>query len=306
MITCSIVIFRGKRRSDVAKSEFDDFLQEEVRKQKGVAYPVKARLLERLTVKKASCAKLHPNPEDEFTFPGIGPNYEIIAGYEKKLLYNSQLRLPLFEEPIMVEKLHPHGYLILNGHHRWAAAMRLKIKKIPVKIVNLAQESDIQKILENSKHDKRATFDMDEVVFRPDDALHLEKKLGFPYSLKHKKRIRLGIPALFYYLTRNGYDVWLYSSSYESIDDVRDYFRCYGVHVDGIITGMAKDKQNTASKKAGVEKMIANKYSITLHVDNDMILRTKKNTGEFQEMELDSGENWSKEAIAAIDHWEKE
>ena len=289
----------------MAKSEFDLYLQEEVKKQEGVAYPVKASLFERMLTKQLPCDKLHPNPQDEFTFPDIGPNYEIISNYEKSIMNNIRTRQPIFDDPIMVEKLHPHGYLILNGHHRWAAAKRLRISKIPVEIINLALESDIQKILENSQHDKRATFDMDEVVFRSEDAPFLEKKLGFPYSLKHKKRIRLGIPALFYTLSKNGYDIWLYSSNYESIDDVRDYFRCYGVHVDGIITGMAKDKKNTASRKAGVEKLIANKYSVTLHVDNDMILRTEKSTGEFQEFPLDPGENWSKEAVAVIGELEK-
>ena len=166
-------------------------------------------------------------------------------------------------------------------------------------------ESDIQKILENSTHDKRVTFDMDEVVFREDDAPFLEKKLGFPYSIKHKKRIRLGIPALFYTLSKNGYDIWLYSANYESIDDVRDYFRCYGVHVDGIITGMAKDKKRTTSQRADIEKMIANKYTVTLHVDNDLILCTEKGTKEFQEFPLDPGENWSKEAIAVIEGLKK-
>ena len=289
----------------MAKSEFDLFLQEEVKKQEGVAYPVKAGLFERMMINQLPCDKLHPNPQDEFTFPDIGPNYEIISNYERTIMNNIRTRQPIFDDPIMVEKLHPHGYLILNGHHRWAAAKRLRIPKIPVEIINLALESDIKKILENSQHDKRATFDMDEVVFRPEDATYLEKKLGFPYSIKHKKRIRLGIPALFYNLSKSGYDIWLYSSNYESIDDVRDYFRCYGVHVDGIITGMAKDKKNTASRKEGVEKLIANKYAVTLHVDNDMILRTEKNTGEFQEFSLDPGENWSKEAVAVIGELEK-
>ena len=29
----------------------------------------------------------------------------------------------LLEDPIVVEKVHPDGYMILNGHHRWAASM---------------------------------------------------------------------------------------------------------------------------------------------------------------------------------------
>lgn len=72
-------------------------------------------------------------------------------------------------EPLTIEKLYPHGYLLLNGHHRWAAAMRVGLRRVPVEIVNLAQESDIKKILENSKHNKRVTLDLDEVVFKSND-----------------------------------------------------------------------------------------------------------------------------------------
>ncbi|MBQ2101058.1 MAG: ParB N-terminal domain-containing protein [Lachnospiraceae bacterium] len=290
----------------MAKSEFDNFLAEEVAKQKGVAYPIKASIFERLTTKKLPCDKMHPNPVDEFTFPDIGPNYEIISNYEKQILNNIRTNLPIFEEPIMVEKMHPHGYLILNGHHRWAAAKRLRIRDVPVKIINLAQESDIQKILENSQHDKRVALDLDEVILRPDDAPHLEKKLGFPYSLKHKWRIRLGIPGLFYFLSKNGYDIWLYSANYYSYDDVKDFFRCYGVTVDGIITGLAKDKKGASEQRLGVEKMISSKYALTLHVDNDMILLTKKNAGEFEEFPLNSdAEDWSKEVVTIIGNLEK-
>ena len=286
-------------------TEFDEFLSEEVRKMQGVAYPVKANLFERLYVKMVPCSKLHPNPADEFTFPEVGPNYGIISDYEKKIFELFRMKEPVFEEPVIVEKLHPHGYMIINGHHRWAAAKRINVSKIHVKVINLAQESDIKKILERSKHDKRATFDLDEVVFCADDAPYLEKKLGFPYSIKHKQRIRLGIPALFYALAKKGYDIWVYSANYYSIDDVRDFFRCYGVHVDGIITGMAGDKKSTAKRREGMEKLIANKYSVTLHVDNKMLLRTDKTTGEFEEFELPDDENWSGRAVEILKQFEE-
>ena len=69
----------------------------------------------------------------------------------------------IMDDPITVEKVHPDGYMILNGHHRWAAAMRVGIKMIPVKIVNLTNEVDIEKMLRASNNDKRATLDLDEV-----------------------------------------------------------------------------------------------------------------------------------------------
>ena len=65
------------------KTNFQLFLEEEVGKVKGIYYPVKAGFLKRAFIKKAPCGKLHPNPNDEFCMPEIGPNYEIISRYEK-------------------------------------------------------------------------------------------------------------------------------------------------------------------------------------------------------------------------------
>ncbi len=290
----------------MAKNEFDVFIQEEVNKLKGVTMPVKAGLLERLLVKKLPCTKMHPNPDDEFSFPDIGPNYQIVSRYVDEIKHLASKGLPVFEEPVLVEKLHPRGYMLLNGHHRWAAAMRLHYRKLNVKIINLAQENDIRKIIENSDHTKRATLDLDEVVFRPADAEYLEKKRGGFAASKLKQRIKLGIPALFYYLSKNGYDIWVYSANYYSYDDIEAFFKAYRVHVDGIITGMVADKKAAAARKAGVEKIISDKYSVTLHIDNNMILRTRKGSTDYQEKEIDStDENWSRDVISAIGEMEK-
>ena len=291
----------------MAKSEFDNFIAEDVRKQKGIYMPIKAGMFERMLKKRISLEKLHANPEDEFTFPDIGPNYQIISKYVEDILTAQYMKREPFEkDPIIVEKMHPHGYLILNGHHRWAAAVKMKLKKIRVKITNLASESDIKKILERSNHDKRATLDLDEVVFRSNEDPYLEKALKFPYSIKNKQRIRLGIPSLFYFLTKSGYDIWVYSSKYYSIDDIKEYFRCYHVPVTGIITGMEKKSKQTGDTKANIEKLIANKYTVTLHIDNEMLLRTEKETGEFKEFDIDvpAGE-WAQKVITIIEEMEK-
>ena len=290
-----------KRNKYLDNTDFKEFVANDVKKQKGIFHPVKASFLERLLVKKVSCKKLHPNESDEFTFADIGPSYRIISEYEKNFRHLLSKGQRLDMEPLTIEKLYPHGYLLLNGHHRWAAAMRVGLRRVPVEIVNLAQESDIKKILENSKHNKRVTLDLDEVVFKPNDDPYLEKRLLFPFNLKFKKRIRLGIPALFYFLSKNGYDIWVYSANYYSIDDIRSFFRHYSVNVDGIITGTAKKKQNLTKADAEMEQLIANKYKETLHIDNNMILLTHKETGEFNEYELNANsEDWSRNAITII------
>ena len=290
----------------MAKTEFDQFIANDVNSQKGVSIPVRAGALERMLVKKAACTKLHANAEDEFTFENVGPSYKIIGEYEQQFRRAIQTGQDPFDEPLMVEKLRPSGYLLLNGHHRWAAAMRVGIKKVPIKIVNQASESDIQKILENSKHDKRVALDLDEVVFRPENHPHLEKALGFPHNLRYKKRIRLGIPALFYYLTKNGYDIWVYAHEYYSIDDIRGYFKAYSVNVDGIITGIGKKQKVKSESATRMEKLIANKYQETIHIDNDMLLMTRGKTWDFEEYDLSGPEEeWAKRAITIIGEIEK-
>ena len=291
----------------MAKSQLAEYVSNDIEKQKGVSIPVRATLLERLLVKKTACSNLHPNAEDEFSMDSVGPSYRIIGEYETKFREALRLERRVFDEPLTVEKLRPNGYLLLNGHHRWAAAMRCNIKKVPIKIINCATESDIKTILEKSEHDKRVAIDLDEVIFRPADYPYLEKKsFSFPLNIRFKQRIRLGVPALFYYLTKHGYDIWVYAADYYSIDDIQKFFKTYSVHVDGIITGVGKLEQNKSASEMRMKELIANKYALTLHIDNDSVIETNSRTKEFEEYTIDAAEEeWSKKAIAIIEEIEK-
>ena len=284
----------------MAKTKFDEFIKKEVKEQKGISIPVKASLLERILVKKVDCKKLHPNAADEFTFDTVGPSYTIISNYEEMFRRNMAVNQPIFDDALIVEKLKPSGYLILNGHHRWAAAMRVGIKKIPVKIVNLATETDIKKILENSKHNKRAVFDLDEVIFKEDNFEYLEPPLSFPYNIKCKKRIRLGIPALFYYLSKNDYDIWLYSANYYSIDDIKHFFNRYHVTADAIICGT--HPKNPSESAINTEKLITNKYKKTVHIMNKLLTITYNHAADFKYFELDDNKkSWSSDIMDLIE-----
>ncbi len=97
---------------------------------------VKAGFLERALTRKVSPDRLHPNPEDEFCFPEIGPNGAIVTRYCQEAIRLENSGMPVFLEPIQVVKMKPDGYMILNGHHRWAAAVQVALKKIQVEIVN--------------------------------------------------------------------------------------------------------------------------------------------------------------------------
>ena len=108
---------------NLGNSEFDNYIAEEIQKYNGVSMPLKTGILRRLLVTRVGCKRLHPNPNDEFSRPEIGPSYRIISDYEKKFLhYGCPSDFCVMGlDPIVVERMHPDGYMILNGHHRWAA-----------------------------------------------------------------------------------------------------------------------------------------------------------------------------------------
>lgn len=282
------------------RTEFEQKIADDIKHQSGALIPVKASLLERLLVRKAPCDKLHPNAEDEFTFDTVGPSYKIIGEYEEKFRTAIRRNMEPFDDPLIVEKLRPSGYLLINGHHRWAAAMRVGIKKVPIQIVNLAQDSDIDKILENSKHDKRVTLDLDEVIFREKGDKWVENVPTLKF-MKFDKKIKYGIPALFYYLSKNGYDIWVYSANYYSIDDIQRFFRHYDAHVDGIITGTIKNNKDYSERAARIQKKIEDKYKVTIHIDNDMLVATGNVGAKFKKFDLDAApDEWARKAIEII------
>lgn len=111
-------------------------IQEDLEKMKGRLNPVKAGFLEKRGIKKVSPTQLHVNPADEFSFPSIGPNLAIVENYSSLARRQYSMGDLVFEEPLQVNKLSQGGYLILNGHHRWAGAIRACVPTIRIKIID--------------------------------------------------------------------------------------------------------------------------------------------------------------------------
>ena len=285
-----------------SNTAFDEFIASEVKKYKGVYVPVKAGILQRALIRRAPCASLHPNPDDEFCSPKVGPNYQIISEYMYSFRLERQSSKQYCEEPLIVEKIRPDGYMILNGHHRWAAALQLGFRRIPIEIVDLTQEMDIRNILQYSEHDKRVTLDLDEVVFCLEGDDPAEKPLPFPLRNIYKQRLRLGIPALFHYLNKKGYDIWVYSAGYYSADYIQRLFRKYGVHVTGAVTGTGRKTGENKELRRELEALITAKYPETVHIDDAAVLRIFSQTKQVEEYGLgDGAEAWSKRVIDVME-----
>lgn len=120
----------------VLESSFFPTVREDLASTEGKRKLVKASLFERLVVRSLSPEEMHVNPDDEFADPAVGPNDRIINEYVHEIPTLIRFDQPVFSSPVMVAKMESDGYMILNGHHRWAAALKSGLSKIRAAVTN--------------------------------------------------------------------------------------------------------------------------------------------------------------------------
>ena len=279
-----------------------EYVANDIEKYKGVAVPVNSSFFRRVFTKKANPKILHVNPEDEFCDPKIGPNQEIISKYERDIRKAQMHSISNpFDDPLMVTRIYPDGYMLLNGHHRWAASLIYQLKTVPIQIINVTQEADILKMINKAKGNRRFILDLDEVVFASPDETLVEKPMHFHFSKIYKERLKLGIPALFYFLNTYNYDIWVYSSEYYDLHYVRAMFKHYHVRLDGIVTGVGRKGIINDSNRKKMQALVEEQYQRTIHIDNTGLTCIDNKTKDFREFELSgSAETWSQEIINII------
>ena len=287
------------------KTEFSEFVASDIKKYEGVRIPLKTSLIMRIFKRWTKCTNLHPNPDDEFCFPNVGPSYSIISDYEKRMKFemgHGGSPWDITDERLMVERMYPDGYTIINGHHRWAAATRLGIKKAPIKILNLMHEENIIDIIERSGNNKRVAIDLDDLVFVNEAECPAEKKLPYLADLRYnKKRIRLGFPALCRFLQLHGYDVWVFTSEFSSVDHIEGLLRRYHTAPDGIITASGRLEKTAENKKNRIREMMNKKYIRTITLYNDLMIVVNSQTGDSDQIPLEGLANeWVMDVEKAV------
>ena len=290
------------------QTKLEAYIAEELKRYVGKYIPLKSGLLRRIIVRNSACERLHPNPNDEFCDPEIGPNYEIISKYEKdiKRIKDSPVKEKMFDSSLIVERMYPDGYMLLNGHHRWAAAMQMGVKRVPVHITNPTRADDIQKMLKKARHNKRVTLDLDEVIFVYDAQEKAEKELCFPFNRFYRARLRSGVPALFHYLKTSGYDIWVYTDRYFSLEHIRHYFKLYHARVDGIVTGTAGKSRADADERKKLQAQFAVQYPVTLNIDLRSVVRVDEKAHNYQQYDLTgNADTWSREVMEIVGAIEK-
>ncbi len=115
----------------------------------------------------------------------------------------------------------------------------------------------------------RISFDLDDVLFVSPDRYETEPPLRFPFNRMFPDRLRKGTPALIRRLQDEGFEVWIYTSSYRSELYLRSLFRAYGVRFDQIVNGQRHQEEVQRGRREALPQKMPNFYHISLHIDDE-------------------------------------
>ena len=158
----------------------------------------------------------------------------------------------------------------------------------------------------NQKQKMRVSFDLDEVLFVSPNTHKTEPPLPFPLRNLYKERLRLGTPDLIRTLQAQGYEVWIYTSSFRSERYIRRLFRCYGVRLDGIVNGSRHLKEVQRDRKEILPQKLPNRYHISLHIDDETVICSSAGQYGFRAYQLYAqDDDWKEKIIARADQIRK-
>ncbi len=157
-----------------------------------------------------------------------------------------------------------------------------------------------------SERKMRVSFDLDEVLFVLPGTHKTEPPLPWPLSLIYKERLRLGTPELISTLQKQGYEVWVYTSSFRSEKYIKKLFKYYGVRFDGIVNGTRHMKEVQRDKKELLPQKLPNHYRISLHIDDETIVCNLGRQYGYNVYQLNAqDDDWKEKIIARADEIRK-
>ncbi len=152
----------------------------------------------------------------------------------------------------------------------------------------------------------RVSFDLDEVLFVSPKTHKTEPPLPFPLRNIFKERLRKGTPEVVWELQIQGYEVWVYTSSFRSEAYIRRLFRCYGIKFDGIVNGTRHLKEVQRDNKTTLPQKMPSRYRISLHIDDEAVICSAAGQYGFRAYQLTGDDDdWGKKIIETADHIRK-
>ena len=151
------------------------------------------------------------------------------------------------------------------------------------------------------EHKMRVSFDLDEVLFVNPETHKTEPPLRFPYNHIYKERLRLGAVRLIPELQRQGFEVWVYTSSFRTERYIRRLFSLYHIRFDGIVNGQRHQQEVQKGHSEVLPNKLPNRYRISLHIDDEAIIQTNGKAYGFNVYQLDAqDDDWERKIIERV------
>ena len=145
----------------------------------------------------------------------------------------------------------------------------------------------------------RISFDLDDVLFVSPQRCETEPPLGFPYNRIFPDRLRKGTPELFRALHEQGFEVWIYTSSYRTEMYIRALFRAYGVQIDHVVNAQRHLKEVQRDRKQILPQKMPGFYRISLHIDDEEVIHENGRAFGFRTMRIyEQDDQWVEKVLA--------
>lgn len=145
----------------------------------------------------------------------------------------------------------------------------------------------------------RVSFDLDEVLFVDPNTYETEAPLRFPLNRFYPERLRKGTVRLIQELQREGFEVWVYTSSSRSERYIRSLFRNYGIRFDDIVNQHRHLKEVQRGHGQLLPQKMPGHYRIGLHIDDeDVIHQYGKRLGFRTFKVYDPDPGWVEKVLA--------
>lgn len=152
----------------------------------------------------------------------------------------------------------------------------------------------------------RVSFDLDEVLFVSPMTHKTEDELTFPFNKIFRERLRKGAPHLIHRMQDEGFEVWVYTSSFRSEKYISWLFRLYGVKFDGIVNGDRHLKEVQGRNTHTMPTKMPSKYRISLHIDDESIVATYGKEYGFNVYQLNAQDDeWEEKIMERLNQIKK-
>ena len=144
----------------------------------------------------------------------------------------------------------------------------------------------------------RISFDLDDVLFVSPDRFETEPLPPAPFNKLFSERLRKGTRDLIRTLQQQGFEVWVYTSSWRSERYLRALFRCYGIRFDGIVHAQRHLREVQRDRKQILPQKMPGYYRISLHVDDEEVIHENGKRYGFRTLCIrEPDEHWAEKVL---------